>query len=167
MLAATTAPPGAAIDARTFRAAMGHFATGVTVITHASAGNVHAMTANAFLSVSLHPALVLVSIGEQARMRGLLAIGQPFGISVLAENQAALSNHFAGRPNAHAAFAWQWTADVPLLAGAVAHVAARVVAAHAAGDHTLFIGQVEHLAHGAGQPLIFHAGGYARLADHS
>jgi flavin reductase (DIM6/NTAB) family NADH-FMN oxidoreductase RutF len=161
MLATTIAP----IDASIFRTVMGRFATGVTVISHASAGDVHAMTANAFLSVSLNPPLVLVSIGERARMRGLLAIDEPFGISVLAEDQVALSNHFAGRASAQALPAWQWQAGVPLLGGAVAQVAARVVAAHPAGDHTLFIGQVEHLAHGAGQPLIFHAGSYTRLTD--
>lgn len=162
MLATTMAP----VDAGTFRTVMGRFATGVTVVSHAGAGGIHAMTANAFLSVSLRPPLVLVSIGEQARMCSLLAVCQPFGISVLGQHQVALSNHFAGRHNLDASILWQQDAGVPLLVGAVAHVAARVVAAHVVGDHTLFIGEVEHLAHGAGQPLIFHAGGYARLAEH-
>ena len=157
--------PSAQIDARAFRATMGRFATGITEISHANAGEVHGMTANAFVSVSLDPPLVLVSLGETTRMGGLLTIGQPFGISVLAEDQVALSNHFAGRPHAQAVVAWRWEADVPLLVGAVAQIAARVVAIHPAGDHTLFIGQVEHLAQSAGRPLIFHTGSYSRLAE--
>lgn len=151
------------IDARAFRATTGRFATGVTVISHASAGEVHGMTANAFLSVSLDPPLVLVSLGNTARMGRRLTIGQPFGISVLAEDQIALSNHFAGRPQANPVIVWRWEADVPLLVGAVAQISACVVATHSVGDHTLFIGQVEHVAQGEGRPLVFHAGSYARL----
>ena len=152
------------IDARAFRATMGRFATGVTVISHTSAGEVHAMTANAFLSVSLDPPLVLVSLGNMARMGYRLTIGQPFGISVLAEDQIALSNHFAGRPHASPLIAWRWEADVPLLVGAVAQITACVITTYPAGDHTLFIGQVEHLAQSEGRPLIFHAGNYAQLS---
>ncbi|MBC8162944.1 MAG: flavin reductase family protein [Roseiflexaceae bacterium] len=144
---------------------MSCFATGVTVISHASAGQVHGMTANAFLSVSLDPPLVLVSLNETARMCRLLVVDQRFGISMLAEDQTTLSNHFAGRSHAHPVVAWRWEADVPLLVGAVAQITARVVATHPVGDHTLFIGQVEQLAHSAGRPLIFYAGSYARLAE--
>ncbi len=158
----TLAPPS--IDTRTFRAVMGRFATGVTIVSHAGADGVRGMTANSFLSVSLDPQLVLVSLAETTRMADLLTIDQPFGISILAENQTALSNHFAGRPNANATAMWHWEHDVPLLMGAVAQIAARVVATHQAGDHMLVIGQVAHLAQGAGRPLVFHGGQYAQLA---
>ncbi len=156
--------PTSLIDPATFRAAMGRFATGVTIVSTEVDESVHGMTANAFLSVSLDPPLILVSIATRARMHGHLAVGQPFGVSVLAEAQQTLSNHFAGRVEAASAVAWTWQADAPLLVGASAQIAARVVAAHPAGDHTLFIGQVEYLAHDEQRPLIFHAGRYAQLA---
>lgn len=151
------------IDPKLFRTTMGRFATGVTVISTVIAGRVHGMTANAFLSVSLDPPLVLVSLGHQARMRALLSHGERFGISVLGADQAAWSNHFAGRATEDISISWEWENDVPLLEGAIAHITAEVVDMHPAGDHTLFIGEVETLSHQPGQPLIFHAGAYAQL----
>lgn len=153
------------LDQRAFRAAMGRFATGVTIVATAADGRIHGMTASSFLSVSLDPPLVLVSICREARIHGLLALGRPFGVSVLAADQRDLSDHFAGRPGACLAPRWDWEGEAPLLAGAVARVAARVVAAHPAGDHTLFVGLVEALGQGEGQPLIFHRGRYEQLAE--
>lgn len=155
----------APLDPRAFRAAMGRFATGVTIVATADQGCVHAMTASSFLSVSLDPPLVLVSIRREARMHGLLALGRPFGVSVLAAEQRELSDHFAGRPAGQLVAGWDWENEAPLLPGAVARVAARVVAAHPAGDHTLFVGLVEALGQGEGEPLIFHRGRYERLAE--
>lgn len=151
------------IDPRVFRATMGCFATGVTVISTTIAGQVHGMTANAFLSVSLDPPLILVSLGQRTHMHTLLKHGDLFGVSVLAADQVGLSNHFAGRRGSDVLINWEWESGVPLLGGAVAHIAAEVVAIHPAGDHTLFIGEVEHLAQRPGQPLVFHAGAYAQL----
>ena len=152
------------IDPRAFRTTMGRFATGVTVISTLVDGQVHAMTANAFLSVSLEPPMVLISIGRRARMHTLLKTGDWFGVSVLAADQESLSNHFAGRSQVEAPIRWQWAGDVPLLAGAIAHVSAQVVAQHPAGDHSLFIGQVDHLDQQPGSPLVFHAGAYSFIA---
>jgi flavin reductase (DIM6/NTAB) family NADH-FMN oxidoreductase RutF len=152
------------IDRRTFRATMGRFATGVTVISTAVADQVHAMTANAFMSVSLDPPLVAVSIGCGARMHGLLRHDAPLGISILAEDQAALSDHFAGRAAADVLPRWRWLDDVPLLHGTVAQVATRIVALHPAGDHTLVVGEVLHVAHDDRPPLVFHAGRYTQLS---
>lgn len=152
-----------AIDPRMFRETMGRFATGVTVVSTEVVGEIHGMTANAFVSVSLDPPLVLISIGQRARMHQLLRIGQRFGISVLAADQVRLSDHFAGRPGADAAIAWSCESGTPLLPGALAHVVAEVTQVYAAGDHTLFIGHVEYVMHYPGQPLLFHAGDYARI----
>lgn len=155
--------PHTSIDARTFRATMGQFATGVTVVSTSIAGQVHGMTANAFMSVSLDPPLILISIGHRARMNDLLALGQGFGVSVLGTDQMPLSNHFAGRPGPEPQIAWNWEEDVPLLAGAVASIRAEVVAVYPAGDHMLYVGEVSYVHQQPGEPLIFHAGAYAQL----
>jgi len=91
------ASPDGSIDPRQFRNALGRFASGVTVITTEHEGRTHGMTANAFVSVSLDPPLVLVSVDNRAQMHQLLALAPRYGVSVLAEDQEMLSNHFAGR----------------------------------------------------------------------
>src|SRR5919109_4434265 len=80
-----------------FRRTLGMFATGITVLTTRAGETVHGMTANAFMSVSLQPPLVLVSIDRRARMSNLLHEGTRFGVNVLEVSQAALSDRFAGR----------------------------------------------------------------------
>jgi flavin reductase (DIM6/NTAB) family NADH-FMN oxidoreductase RutF len=150
------------IDGGRFRTVMSRFATGVTVVTTPHDDGVHAMTANGFLSVSLEPPLVLVSLG-QCRMATLLPATGRYGISVLAEDQRALSRHFAGRADPTAAPEFAWVDGWAFLAGSVAHIGCRVVQQHAAGDHTLFIGEVEHLAQFEARPLLFHSGAYSSL----
>lgn len=152
----------APLDAHRFRAVMSRFATGVTVVSTPHDGGVHAMTANGFLSVSLNPPLVLVSLGR-CRMADLLPATGRYGISVLAEDQRALSGHFAGRSDPAAAPVFHEVDGLPFLAGSVAHIGCRVVETHPAGDHTLFIGQVEHLAQFEARPLLFHSGAYSSL----
>src|ERR687891_279254 len=80
-----------------FRRTLGMFATGVTVLTTRMGETVHGMTANAFMSVSLRPPLVLVSIDRRARMCNVLHEGTRFAVNVLEASQAALSDHFASR----------------------------------------------------------------------
>ncbi len=91
------------IDTRQFRNALGRFASGVTVLTAEYEEQTHGMTANAFVSVSLDPPLILVSLDNRSNMHRILPQVRRFGISVLAEDQDALSNHFAGRAGARAA----------------------------------------------------------------
>ncbi|MDQ4030125.1 MAG: flavin reductase family protein, partial [Actinomycetota bacterium] len=79
------------------RRTLGMFATGVTVITTRLGDQIHGMTANAFMSVSLTPPLILISIDRRAKLNGMLGEGVRFGISVLEASQAALSDRFAGR----------------------------------------------------------------------
>ena len=90
-------PPAPSFDARQFRNALGRFASGVTIITASYEGQTHGMTANAFVSVSLDPPLVLVSLDNRSYMHKVLPSAGYYGVSVLAENQERLSNHFAGR----------------------------------------------------------------------
>jgi flavin reductase (DIM6/NTAB) family NADH-FMN oxidoreductase RutF len=96
-------------------------------------------------------------------MARLLPTTTRFGVSVLAEDQRALSRHFAGRPDPTAVPRFEEVNGLTFLAGSVAHIGCRVVDTHAAGDHTLFVGEVEHLAQFEARPLVFHSGAYASL----
>jgi flavin reductase (DIM6/NTAB) family NADH-FMN oxidoreductase RutF len=155
--------PTPAIDARTFRATMGRFATGVTVVTAGQEGSVHGMTANAFLSVSLAPPLVLVSVDNRARITQHLAADTRYGVNILSEKQEDLSRHFGGHPQEGIHIPFVWHDGTPMLDGCVAHIVARVVDIHAAGDHTLYIGHVEYLKWWEKRPLLFYAGQYDQL----
>ena len=154
---------GQPFDSRQFRNALGRFASGVTVITARYEDRTHGMTANAFVSVSLDPPLVLVSVDHRAFMHRVLPVTRRFGISVLAENQEPLSNHFAGRTVEGLHIRFTEREGLPLLEGAVAYFVVELVDAHPAGDHTLYIGRVEHFEAGDGRPLLFHAGQYQQL----
>jgi len=150
-------------DARTFRNALGRFATGVTVVTAAVDGGVHGMTANAFTSVSLDPPLVLVSIGRQARMHAHLQPPRPFGVSVLSQDQSYHAWHFAGRALEGWQPAFAWHDGVPLIADALAHFVCRLETTYPGGDHTLFLARVAHLWHRDGSPLTFYRGHFFGL----
>jgi flavin reductase (DIM6/NTAB) family NADH-FMN oxidoreductase RutF len=169
------APPADALElgeglegdpALAFRRTLGMFATGVTVLTTRVAEQVHGMTANAFMSVSLRPPLVLISIDRRAKMGALLHEGTRFGVSVLEARQTGLSDRFAGRvadelPEA----TFEIVHETPLVEGALAHLVARVVRSYWGGDHSLFLGQVEFARYGEGRPLLFHGGRYERLIE--
>ena len=155
--------PDGSMDPRQFRNALGRFASGVTIITTEYEGRTHGMTANAFVSVSLQPPLVLVAVDNRAQMHQLLPASGWYGVSILADDQEAYSNHFAGRKAEGVEVRFVRKRDMPMIDGAVAHLVARVVGAHLAGDHTLYIGQVEYLEWQDRQPLLFYAGQYRRL----
>ena len=147
-----------------FRRTLGMFATGVTVVTTRSREQVHGMTANAFMSVSLRPPLVLVSVDRRARLSHLLHVGTRFGVNVLEAGQAHLSDLFGGRPVEDGTEPqFELVHDTPLVEGALAHLVARVVRSYWGGDHSLFLGQVEFARYGEGTPLLFHGGRYGRL----
>lgn len=147
-----------------FRRTLGMFATGVTVLTARGGEHVHGMTANAFMSVSLRPPLVLVSVDRRARMSNLLHEGTRFAVNVLEAGQAGLSDHFAGRAVEGAPEPrFELVHDTPLVEGALAHLVARVVRSYWGGDHSLFLGQVEFARYGEGEPLLFHGGRYERI----
>lgn len=136
----------------------------MTVITTQHEGRTHGMTANAFASVSLNPPLVLVSVDNRAHMHRLLPLTRRYGVSVLAEGQEALSNHFAGRVTEGLHLSFLTRHAMPVLEGAVAYLVARVVEAHPAGDHTLYLGQVEYIDWRDDKPLLFYAGKYQQLS---
>jgi flavin reductase (DIM6/NTAB) family NADH-FMN oxidoreductase RutF len=159
-------PKAAAVEeaARELRKVMGRFATGVTVITTIDRDTIHGMTANAFLSVSLRPPLVLVSLGR-CRMNEMLPRTGRYGVSVLACDQEEFAAHFAAQRTAPNEPQFVWHGGLPLLDGALAHLVCRVVDIHPAGDHVLWIGEVEHLHHRDGEPLLFYTGRFGTLRE--
>jgi flavin reductase (DIM6/NTAB) family NADH-FMN oxidoreductase RutF len=152
-----------AIDPREFRNTLGRFATGVTVITTEINGEVYGMTANAFMSVSLNPPLIFISVDNRAKMNGYLATSGRYGVSILAEHQEHFSRHFAGRPIEGLKIKFIQKSGLSVLAGAVAHLVAKVVQVMPAGDHTFYLGQVEYLERREEKPLLFYAGQYGQL----
>lgn len=149
-----------------FRAALGRFATGVTILTaRDAAGGDHGMTVSAFASVSLVPPLVLACIANDANMHSVLRDTSSFALSVLAAEQESLSRRFADEPDNRfdgVPFT-RSTSGAILIAGAHAHLECRRVAWHEAGDHGICIGEVERAALGVGKPLLYYRGDYIRL----
>jgi flavin reductase (DIM6/NTAB) family NADH-FMN oxidoreductase RutF len=155
------------VEKSDFRKACGQFATRVTVVTVRDGEGAHGMTANSFTSVSLEPPLVLVSVDRNRRTHDLLDVGDRFAVSVLADDHRPRSDRYARchGETIQCEFSdvpHRLTADgLPLLNGALASFVCRVVSIHPAGDHSLFIGHVEHLEYTHGQtPLLFFSGSY-------
>lgn len=152
-----------AIDPAEFRRTLGSFASGVVIVTAmADDGEVRGMTANGFVSVSLDPPLVLVSIGEQTRMHSALTGASQYGVSILGAGQLHVAQHFAGKSSdVPPAFADH--DGMPRVQDSIGHLDCTIVDRHRAGDHTLFIGRVDQLSCAGGDPLTFHAGQFGTL----
>ena len=172
------------IDAQAFRQTLGHFASGVTVLTGRSEalGDL-GMTASAFCSLSLDPPLVLVCVSRQAALHDVLLGGPGFGISVLAASQVALSDRFAGGirdadgrwqpwPDERDRFADLATTRGPhsgalQLDDALVSLDCALHDSADGGDHTIVIGRVLHIrplaSDRASDPLLYHGGRYGRF----
>jgi len=162
------------LNSAEFRKAMGCFATGVTIITVDLEGEVHGMTANAFASVSLDPMLVLVCVDHSTRTHAHLHAKKRFGVNVLSEQQRAISEYYA-RPertheNAEAEAGARFDRTVhgtPILNGSLAYLECRLHSAQLAGDHTIFIAEVENVVVREGEPLLFFRGRYRKVGAHT
>lgn len=155
-----------------FRKAMGAFATGVTIITVDLDGEVHGMTANAFASVSLDPMLVLICVDHSTRTHAHLHSKKRFGINVLGEYQRTISDYYARpertheRAEAEAGARFDRTSHgTPMLHGALAYLECRLESAHEAGDHSIFIAEVEEVVVSEGDPLLFIRGKYRKVGE--
>lgn len=159
----------AAFDLRDFRGALGQFATGVTVVTTVAAdGRKVGMTANSFTSVSMEPPLVLWCPSKRAPSLADFEDSTHFAINILASDQHVLSRQFATPATDKFAGAetTEGIAGVPLLNGAVATFQCRTVSRHDAGDHVIYVGEVERYNNDGGAPLVFHSGKYHATASH-
>jgi len=154
------------IDSDTFRAALGRFSSGITILTaRDQKGRDHGMTVSAFCSVSLEPALLLVCIGHDASMHALMMHAENVGISVLSSSQEALSRRFAD-PETDRFDGIGYSRGekgVALLEDALVHLECDVVTRHEAGDHTIVVCSVERAEAFDGRPLLYYRGGYAQL----
>ncbi|HEY9856275.1 MAG TPA: flavin reductase family protein [Stenomitos sp.] len=164
-MTAPSMPLSTQFESGDFRKALGTFCTGVTVVTTPKGEEVVGMTANSFTSVSLSPALVLVSVGKQSGMNALIQESKVFGVTILAADQEDVSNHFAGKkdPQVEATLSYLWHEGVPMVESGMANLACRLWATYDGGDHTLYLGEVLALRtiKTAGPLLYF--GGYRRL----
>ncbi len=149
---------------------MGSFATGVTIITVDLDGEVHGMTANAFASVSLDPLLVLVCVDHSTRTHAHLHAKKRFGINVLCEDQRAISEYYARPQRTHehaeaeASARFERTEHgTPMLHGALAYLECRLHSAQEAGDHTIFIAEVEDAVVREGEPLLYFKSKYRKV----
>ena len=156
------------VTSQEFRAALGRFASGITVITvNTGAGDVHGMTASSFCSVSLRPPLVLVCIDHLAETYLHVRERGRFGVSILREDQEAHSEFFADperNPDAARRLAIHYNlmkSGTPVVADTLANLDCVVVQAHSAGDHTIFVAEVQEVAVSEGHPLLYFRGRYS------
>ncbi|MAY80390.1 MAG: flavin oxidoreductase [Deltaproteobacteria bacterium] len=158
------------VDANDFKACLGRFGSGVTVVTIAGDED-HGMTASAFCSLSLDPPLVLVCVKNGNTTHGKLLESKGFAINILAADQKDLSNRFGGWGFPEDQDKWAdlnitrgEASGAPLLDGAMAHLDCTLYGTREGGDHTIFIGHVE-TATAFGErdeldPLVYFAGAY-------
>ena len=149
------------------RAVMGRFPAGVAVVTVDDGSQRVGLTVASLVSLSLDPPLVGVAVRRDAALHELLREAGTFAVSMLAAGQESLAQHFArGVPPIAL---WERiplreSQSPPQLEGAVGWLRCRTLAEHDAGDHTLFVGEVETAEPGAAErPLVFHAQGYTAL----
>lgn len=166
------APSGERVDAGTFRAVVGRFATGVTVVTTSIDGRDHAMTANAFTSVSLDPLLVLVCVEKEARFHDAILESGLWTVNILDAHGRPAASWFATRgrpligqldrfPHTRSPYTGAAVLDV-----AMAVVDARTTAIHDGGDHSIVVGEVlaAHTRLGESAPLLYYRSRYRGLA---
>lgn len=156
------------IGERELRRVLGHFATGVSVVTAISGGRPHGLTVNALASLSLDPPQLIVCLKRENRSYAAIRDAPAFAVNVLSEGQAELSRLFASTVDQkfdgveHSIGA---ASGAPLLAGAHAWLECEVAAVlDPPGTHAIFVGRLVHFALGtAERPLLFHAGAYRSL----
>lgn len=156
------------IDKNELRRVMGHFATGVTVITTIGKdGRPFGLTANAFTSVSLEPPLLLISVDKKAESYPCFEESRVFTVNILSEEQEALSRKFAvSGGNKFEGVAYHNGANgVPILEGTLAYLECKLYAAYEGGDHTLYLGEIEQTETVERKPLLFFRGGYRAFSD--
>ncbi len=151
---------------RAFRSVCGEFATGITVVaTMVSTGGIHGMTANAFLSLSLRPLLIGVSVQQTSYTHALLSDREavPFSVSILNRHQHSVAHQFAGSGHRAEYSIWHPFPDgVPVVRGSLAWLQCHVAERLTTGDHILYVGAVDDFGYsgeGSG-PLLFYGGAY-------
>jgi flavin reductase (DIM6/NTAB) family NADH-FMN oxidoreductase RutF len=159
------------VGATEFRAVMGRFVTGVTVVTTLDDRGPHGVTVNSFTSLSLDPPMIAVCLCRRGRGAAALRRSRHFGVSILGADQEELGRHFAhpDRPSGPDAFHQVahrvGLGGIPLIAGAAAHLECRTRQRVRAGDHVMYVGEVIGLhVDGDVDSLAFHRGRFLSVA---
>lgn len=156
------------ISADEFKSALRCWASGVTIVTARDGETVHGMTVSAFSSVSMDPPLVLVCADRSSNTCPLIARGGAFVANVLAAGQEDLSNRFASKQEEWRRFegldCHALASGAPVLPGVLAALDCRLVAAHEAGDHVIYVGCVEAVESRDAEPLLYYAASYRALS---
>ena len=155
-----------AIDPRELRNVMGHFATGVTVITtRDTSGKPFGLTANAFTSLSLTPPLVLICVDKTVDCYPCFEQSKVFVVNFLSEDQEHLSRRFAtkGIEKFEGVVCRPGDCGAPIIEGALGHIECKVVSAYEGGDHTIYVGEIQNASASGDRPLLFFKGKYYRL----
>jgi len=155
----------ATLDAGRFREVLGHFVTGVTIVTAMQGGQPVGFTCQAFTSLSLDPPLVALAPGKNSTSWPRIAAAGAFCVNILAEDQEALGRDFAiSGGDKFTGVGWTPAGNgAPVLDGALAWVECTFVRAYDAGDHELVVGRVLDMGVRRGQPLIYYRGGFGRF----
>ncbi|WAA13420.1 flavin reductase family protein [Fervidibacillus halotolerans] len=153
------------MDEKQFRQAMGKFATGVTVITTSDGKDIHGMTANAFMSVSLDPKLVVISVNNRAQMYEKIQQTKTYAVSILNETQSDISMHFAKQKQLDRSVEFEQLNGLPVIKDALAFITCDLEEAFKAGDHTLFLGRVTGIKinEKKKKPLTYFEGNYGTI----
>lgn len=151
-----------------FRAVLGRFPTGVTVVATCEGKTPVGLTVNAFASISLDPPLVMISIDRRSHMHDAIPNAGYFAASMLTADQQELSRRFAGqtgnRLDRFRGVSWRTeSTGAPILNDALAWVDCRVEAIYPGGDHSIVLGRVEALGFTTGNPLLYYRGRYGRI----
>lgn len=157
-----------AIDSQELRRVMGHFATGVTVITTVDkSGAPNGLTANAFMSLSLDPPLILISVDKKATCYACFEMQNGFTVNFLSEGQEEISRRFATKgADKFAGLQWHPGQNgAAIIEHTLGHIECKISQCHDGGDHTIVIGEILDV-HAIGErPLLFFKGKYQRLPD--
>lgn len=151
------------MDDRLFRDAMGKFATGITIVTTDYNEEIIGMTVNAFMSISLEPKLIAISIDESASMYDKLQETKKFGVSILQKKQKDLSMIFAKQIEQNQKINYFHQDDIPVIEDSLVTISCHVKDMVKAGDHLIFIAEVSDIAINEGEPLIYVESEYQSL----
>jgi flavin reductase (DIM6/NTAB) family NADH-FMN oxidoreductase RutF len=159
-----------AITSEVFRAALGRFTSGVTVVTTKDReGNLHGLTVSAFCSVSLNPPLILVCIHKQTGSYHAFVEREAFVVNILSEDQAGVSNQFAYQhEDKFTGIKYrEGQLGLPVLEECLVNLECRLKHSYDGGDHTIFVGEIEAATVRDAKPLAYFHGQYREVSDYS
>ncbi len=150
------------MDIKNFRHCLGHFATGVTIITSETESGTHGFTVNSFTSISLDPMLVLISVDRKTKAIDVLQKNN-FIVNILRDDQQETAMHFAGRTMEQQPFKWEKGGLGNRIKDSLAYIECEPWETYDGGDHVIFLGEVKHFEHSNGNPLAYYGGRFSEV----